>query len=97
MKSNTDGTILEFLYGSHSFEGGVWFGENHPVYTGKFWWRPILRKAMEEYASQQAPAMYTREQVEAAFDAGMGYEYWVNFRHPQKNIQNKQQFIQSLK
>lgn len=36
-----DGTIMQFLQGSHSFEG-VWFGEPHPKYIGIFWWRRYL-------------------------------------------------------
>ncbi len=37
----TDGTIIEFLKGSHSFEG-VWFGDKHPARQGMFWWRQFL-------------------------------------------------------
>ena len=52
---------------------------------------------MEKYASQQAPAMYTREQVEAAFTAGMNYEYGNHFGAVPNSYMNKQQFIQSIK
>jgi hypothetical protein len=63
-----DGTIIEFLLGSHSFEG-VWFDEKQPSHVGNFWWREPLRKflaskkeqpvsssiedAAEEYADEQ--------------------------------------------
>ncbi len=43
MKTATDGTIIQFLDGSHSYEG-VWFGEKHPKRKGQFWWRSILRE-----------------------------------------------------
>lgn len=44
----TDGTILQFLDGSHSYEG-VWFGDKHPTKNGSFCWRPVLH----EYFKQQ--------------------------------------------
>ena len=47
MAQQTDGTILEFLAGSHSYDG-VWFGDLHPTLKGKFWWRPILREYFKE-------------------------------------------------
>ena len=43
---NEDGTIVEFLLGSRSYEG-VWFGEEHPRLDGRFWWRPILKSYIE--------------------------------------------------
>lgn len=44
-KVKTDGTIYQFLSGSHSFQG-VWFGEPHPDYPfQKLWWRKFLPKA----------------------------------------------------
>lgn len=38
---NTDGTIIEFLLGSHSYNGN-WFMDEQ---NGRphYWWRPILR------------------------------------------------------
>jgi hypothetical protein len=49
-KAKTDGTIYQFLSGSHSFQG-VWFGDKHPDYPGqKFWWREFLPKAKPETA-----------------------------------------------
>lgn len=53
-QENTDGTIIQFLCGSHSFEG-VWFGEKHPNRIGKFWWRKILK--------EQDKKMYSEEEV----------------------------------
>jgi hypothetical protein len=51
-----DGTIIQFLDGSHSYEG-VWFGEDHPKHKGKrFWWRPIL----SEYFKKQIVDAYER-------------------------------------
>lgn len=41
-KHKRDGTIEQFLKGTHSFDG-VWFGEKHPVHKGEFWWREFLR------------------------------------------------------
>lgn len=38
-----DGTILQFLDGSHSYEG-VWLGERHPTINGAFWWRAVLKE-----------------------------------------------------
>lgn len=41
--ADTDGTIIEFMQGSHSYDG-IWFGEPHPILKGQFWWRTILRE-----------------------------------------------------
>lgn len=41
----TDGTIIEFINGSHSYDG-VWFGEPHPDTASKYWWRPILKECL---------------------------------------------------
>lgn len=43
---DTDGTIIEFLNGSHSYEG-VWFGDKHRTKEGTYWWRKILRDYIE--------------------------------------------------
>jgi hypothetical protein len=51
----TDGTIIQFLNGSHSYEG-VWFGERHPNRQGNFWWRSILNE-------WQAERMHSEEEV----------------------------------
>ena len=47
-----DGTIIEFLHGSHTYEG-VAFGDLHPTRVGRFWWRSILR----EYLSAPTPSV----------------------------------------
>lgn len=39
--SESDGTIIQFLNGSHSFDG-IWFSEKHPLKQGAFWWRNAL-------------------------------------------------------
>jgi hypothetical protein len=41
-ENNEDGTIIQFLCGTHSYQG-VWFGKKHPNKEGVFWWRIILR------------------------------------------------------
>ena len=43
---DTDGTIIEFLNGSHSYDG-VWFGDKHRTKEGAYWWRKILRDYIE--------------------------------------------------
>lgn len=48
MSEKTDGNIIQFLNGSHSYEG-VWYGDYHPTRKGAFWWRSIL----EEWLKQQ--------------------------------------------
>ena len=48
--AETDGTIIEFLLGSHPYDG-VWFGDQHPEKEGWFWWR----KALRDYASHPSP------------------------------------------
>ena len=48
-KQSTDGTIFEFLNGSHSFDG-VLFGEPHPILTGNFWWRKFLPTQQDKAA-----------------------------------------------
>ena len=55
--AETDGTIIEFLLGSHPYDG-VWFGDQHPEKEGWFWWR----KALRDYASHPSPM--SAEQVE---------------------------------
>ena len=44
--AETDGTIIEFLNGSHSYDG-VWFGDKHRTKEGVYWWRKILRDYVE--------------------------------------------------
>ena len=61
--AETDGTIIEFLLGSHPYDG-VWFGDQHPEKEGWFWWR----KALRDYASHPSPM--SAEQVEE-----LGYYY----------------------
>lgn len=36
--------VLTFLHGQGPLDG-VWFGEPHPIYQGKFWWRAFLPAA----------------------------------------------------
>lgn len=48
MSEKIDGNIIQFLNGSHSYEG-VWYGDYHPTRKGAFWWRSIL----EEWFKQQ--------------------------------------------
>lgn len=50
MKTAEDGTIIEFLLGTHSYEG-VWLGSKHPARKGAFWWREVLR----EFAASHPP------------------------------------------
>ena len=52
-----------------------------------------LLEAEREYASQQAPAMYTREQVEKAVEFGFRQCKLQGYISPSQ----EQQFIQSLK
>jgi len=73
---------------SKAFHGGIQLA----ILKAKF-----LLEAEREYASQQAPAMYTREQVETAFDAGCDFEYSRHFHSVPNRHPDKQQFIQSLK
>ena len=53
-KDGTDGNIIEFLCGSHSFDG-VWFGENHPTEEGRYWWRSHLRAYMATRIPEYKP------------------------------------------
>jgi hydrogenase maturation factor len=53
-----DGTIIQFLCGSHSYDG-VWFGNLHPNKKGTFWWRSILK----EWQQEQDNKMYSEEEV----------------------------------
>lgn len=38
--------IICFLLGENPLDG-VWFGDWHPDYTGKFWWRAYLRNTLK--------------------------------------------------
>lgn len=58
MKHETDGTIIQFLHGSHSFEG-VWFGDKHPEKKGLFWWRKELDKYIEAKWKEACDRQYT--------------------------------------
>ena len=33
--------MLDFLHGLCALDG-VWFGDDHPKYRGRFWWRVLL-------------------------------------------------------
>lgn len=45
--------VITFLLGEAPLDG-VWFGEKHPTYPGRFWWRAHLRKAIEPSAEPVA-------------------------------------------
>lgn len=45
--------MFAFLLGEGEIDGCS-FGDDHPTYTGKFWWRAHLRSAMESHLSAQA-------------------------------------------
>lgn len=73
--ADTDGTIIEFLNGSHSYEG-VWFGDKHRTKEGTYWWRKILRDYVE---SSQLPPPVPDEapkewEEQATKDYENGYE-----------------------
>ena len=55
LEESKNGTIIQFLSGSHSYDG-VWFGEKHPFREGAFWWRTILNKWQQERS-------YSKEEV----------------------------------
>lgn len=46
--------VLDFLYGASDLDG-VWFGGKHPTLRGTFWWRPVLREAIESAQAQPMP------------------------------------------
>ena len=60
---NTDGTIIQFLQGSHSFDG-VWFGDKHPTEEGLFWWRKHLSEAVNAYDALVEENQRLREAIE---------------------------------
>lgn len=40
-------SIIDFLIGAGKYDG-IWFGEDHPHRTGKFWWRiPLMEHVAE--------------------------------------------------
>jgi len=64
-------TMFAFLLGEGEIDGCS-FGDGHPNYPGKFWWRAHLRSAMENHLSAQAKVRVTVEDIdtaEAAYDA----------------------------
>lgn len=71
--SYSDGTILQFINGSHSYEG-VWFGDNHPTREGNFWWRPILK----EYLEQQSLNIWKGGQ-DSMEEGGKSFEQFNKF------------------
>ncbi len=58
-KLEEDGTIIQFLCGSHSYDG-VWFGDKHPYREGNFWWRSILKEWQQERS-------YSEEDLKEAY------------------------------
>lgn len=73
--ADTDGTIIEFMQGSHSYDG-IWFGEPHPILKGQFWWRTILREYLSSGQFQHpVPDEAPKEWEEQAIkDYENGYE-----------------------
>ena len=69
--ADTDGTIIEFLNGSHSYEG-VWFGDKHRTKEGTYWWRKILRDYVE--SSQLQPPVPDEAPKEWEEQATKDYE-----------------------
>lgn len=70
--ADTDGTIIEFMQGSHSYDG-IWFGEPHPILKGQFWWRTILREYLSSGQFQhpvpdEAGEVYTRDKLKRALE-----------------------------
>jgi hypothetical protein len=49
MKAETDGTIFQFILGSHSYEG-KWFSDMVDG-SARFWWRKILREIIVRYVT----------------------------------------------
>lgn len=47
-----DGTIIEFLCGTNSYDG-VWFGQKHPKLDGTYWWRAVLKAYFKEQILNQ--------------------------------------------
>lgn len=70
---NDDGTIIQFLNGTHSYEG-VWFGDNHTTRHGNFWWRPILK----EYLEQQSLNIWKGGQ-DSMEEGGKSFEQFNKF------------------
>jgi len=58
LEEDKNGNIIQFLYGSHSYDG-VWFGDKHPTKKGSFWWRSVLK----EWQQQQNKNLYSEEEV----------------------------------
>lgn len=59
----TDGTIIEFINGSHSYDG-VWFGEPYPDTASKYWWRPILKEYLAGLEKSTSIVQgYSREDI----------------------------------
>lgn len=52
-----DGTIIEFLLGSHSFDG-LWFGQVSDKKQGAYWWRSILREYIENMKKEPTPPKF---------------------------------------
>ena len=67
--AETDGTIIEFLLGSHPYDG-VWFGDQHPEKEGWFWWR----KALRDYASHPSPMSADDWQIIALEEDGTQHQ-----------------------
>lgn len=42
--------FVQFLNGAGPLDG-VWFGDEHPKYKGKFWWRAFLRARQDQSVS----------------------------------------------
>jgi hypothetical protein len=69
LEEDKNGTIIQFLCGSHSYDG-VWFGDKHPNREGFFWWRSILQ--------EQDKKFYSEEDLEVAYFEGREGLYSFN-------------------
>jgi hypothetical protein len=85
LEEDKNGSIIQFLCGSHSYDG-VWFGDKHPYREGNFWWRSILQ--------EQDKNKFSEEDMKEAFESGTVNQ--LNFTN-KKPYQNSEEWFEQFK
>ena len=87
---NTDGTIFEFLCGSHSYNG-LWFGER-PKGEGAFWWRKVLKDEIRKKEREAASKAWNESAATMSIESYVNEDDCVGFYDIQIE-QAKQKFL----
>lgn len=64
--------MLDFLHGTCALDG-VWFGEDHPKYRGRFWWRVLLPETVA--SATASPIVAVLERIKKTLEAASEERY----------------------